>query len=475
MLATDKGTPASPTPIIVSSSGGRPQKSHCHGSGAMTVPAVEQQLLQQQHHHHPHLHASHPSHLPHHHHTHGHNPACEKQLAAETPRRNVHELILEMLDMLLSCLVVAPCVIAYWRGTWELMGVFLFPDSLPLSAMASFLIGGLGHFVFTVTQNFFKDHVHPDRRRLTYYVVSRLYTAVFGIVCVNMWRGAWLLCDWLTSVDSLIIVCVVTSIALIFLVATRTLRNLGAAPYTVTMDHKSDYFEVDTMFKIPGFHQPGLYVLDTLFSVFVIGSLVVIAWRGVWGIFDLLLFPRDKAKSAWGSLLIGYLTVFVTFLIHPLMRYVCRRISGILKLIICDIYYLMTFFGAVNAWRGIWNLLDVYLYPENRLMSFWLTHIIPFLLLAALKCSNSILVRGVFIDGEGVGAESVDIPINYVRLHFLRERRKKGERKVSPTKSAPPPHYYLKPEHASIGLNSDKDKEAQSSLIDKPHSHVQMV
>jgi len=42
--------------------------------------------------------------------------------------------------------------------------------------------------------------------------------------------------------------------------------------------------------------------LDTLFSVFVIGSLVVIAWRGVWGIFDLLLFPADKAKSAWGSL-----------------------------------------------------------------------------------------------------------------------------------------------------------------------------
>jgi len=45
------------------------------------------------------------------------------------------------------------------------------------------------------------------------------------------------------------------------------------------------------------------------------------------------------------------------------MRYVCRRIDGILKLIICDIYYLMIFFGAVNAWRGIWNLLDVYLYP----------------------------------------------------------------------------------------------------------------
>ncbi|KAI8042957.1 uncharacterized protein LOC128262915 [Drosophila gunungcola] len=463
MLTTDKGS------------------SHCHGASV-----TDQQLLQ-------HLHPQaqshpHPVRLQMHStptitatatpkptptiHMSTHSPACEKRLEAETPRRDLHELLLELLDMLLSCLVVAPCVIAYWRGTWELMGVYLFPRSLPLSAMASFLIGGLGHFLFTVTQNFFKEHVHPDRRRLTYYTVSRLYTAVFGIVCVNMWRGAWLLCDWLTSIDSLMIVSVVTAIALVFLVATRTLRNLGAAPYTVTMDHKSDYFEVDTMFKIPGFHQPGLYVLDTLFSVFVIGSLVVIAWRGVWGIFDLLLFPADRAKSAWGSLLIGYLTVFVTFLIHPLMRYVCRRISGIPKLIICDIYYLMTFFGAVNAWRGIWNLLDVYLYPDNRLLSFWLTHLVPFLLLAALKCSNSILVRGVFIDAEGVGADSVDIPINYVRLHFLRERRKKC---ANQTTSSSPPHYYLKPEHASIGRNAEKDKEAQSSLIEKPHPAVQIV
>ncbi|KAH8389116.1 uncharacterized protein LOC110177654 [Drosophila serrata] len=474
MLATDKGTPVGPTPIIVSGSR-QGQKSLCHGQ------AADQQLLQQHHHLHLAGHPAHPGTHPTSAHLsqHIHSPACNKRLEAETPRRDLHELLLEILDVMISCLVVAPCVIAYWRGTWELMGVYLFPKSLPLSAMASFLIGGVGHFVFTITQNFFKEHIHPDRRRLTYYTVSRIYTAIFGIVCVNMWRGAWLLCDWLTSVDSLIIVCVVTAIALIFLVATRTLRNLGAAPYTVTMDHKTDYFEVDTMFKIPGFHQPGLYVLDTLFSVFVIGSLVVIAWRGVWGIFDLLLFPRDKAKSAWGSLLIGYLTVAVTFLIHPLMRYVCRRISGIFKLIICDIYYLMTFFGAVNAWRGIWNLLDVYLYPENMLISYWLTHLIPFLLLAAIKCSNSILVRGVFIDGEGVGAESVDIPINYVRLHFLRERRKKSahfaESSKVPPLSPPPPHYYLKPEHASLGRHAEKDKEAQSSLIERPHSAVQIV
>lgn len=104
---------------------------------------------------------------------------------------------------------------------------------------------------FTLTQRYFIDNIHPDKHRLTFYVVSRCYTFAFGIVCVNMWRGAWVLTDWLTSADSLIIICVVTTVAILFLIATRTLRNLGAAPYSVIMDHKSDYFDVETMFKIP--------------------------------------------------------------------------------------------------------------------------------------------------------------------------------------------------------------------------------
>lgn len=111
-------------------------------------------------------------------------------------------------------------------------------------------------------------------------------------------------------------------------------------------------------------------------------------------------------------------------------------------------------------------------------MSYWITHIIPFLLLAALKCSNSILVRGVFIDGEGEGAESVHLPINYVRLHFLRERRKKYAAQMHRPGEAP--HYhYLKAagEHSTLGKHSEKDKEAQHSLIEKPThaTNVQII
>lgn len=47
--------------------------------------------------------------------------------------------------------------------------------------------------------------------------------------------------------------------------------------------------------------EPILYVLDCLFSVVVVGSLVVFVWRGVWDLLDIYLFPQDLALSAWAS------------------------------------------------------------------------------------------------------------------------------------------------------------------------------
>lgn len=172
----------------------------------------------------------------------------------------------------------------------------------------------------------------------------------------------------------------------------------------------------------------------------------------------------------------GYVAVGFTFVFNPIASWICKRINGFFRLVFCDIYYFAEFFGAVNAWRGIWCLLDVYVYPgicvtsdlrynlhltnvwifsDNLILSYWLTHVIPFLILAALKCSNSILVRGVYLDADGSGEECVDIPIHYVRLHFERERKKR-------TNSI----YSQKP--SNLLLKSSNDKEGQRVLIEKP-------
>ena len=51
-----------------------------------------------------------------------------------------------------------------------------------------------------------------------------------------------------------------------------------------------------------GSRETSLYVLDCLFSVLIVGTLVVFVWRGAWTILDLYLYPDSHCLSAWSSL-----------------------------------------------------------------------------------------------------------------------------------------------------------------------------
>lgn len=49
-------------------------------------------------------------------------------------------------------------------------------------------------------------------------------------------------------------------------------------------------------------------------------------------------------------------------------------------------------------------------------------------LLILLNCSNSVLVRGVYIDAEEPAGQCVIFPVYYIRLFFQKERNKKQRR-----------------------------------------------
>lgn len=50
------------------------------------------------------------------------------------------------------------------------------------------------------------------------------------------------------------------------------------------------------------------------------------------------------------------------------------------------------------------------------------------ILLILLNCSNSVLVRGVYIDAEEPAGQCVIFPVYYIRLFFQKERTKKQDR-----------------------------------------------
>jgi hypothetical protein len=108
----------------------------------------------------------------------------------------------------------------------------------------------------------------------------------------------------------------------------------------------------------------------------------------------------------------------VTFCLQPLMRYTCSRLTGLGRLIAADSFLLLSFAGTVNVWRGIWNVLDLWLLPEDPKLSCWITHLGCFLFLVLLNCSNSVLVRGVYIDAEEEAGKCVVFPCHYLRLFY---------------------------------------------------------
>lgn len=65
---------------------------------------------------------------------------------------------------------------------------------------------------------------------------------------------------------------------------------------------------------------------------------------------------------------------------------------------------------------------------DDPLLSNGISHVVSFVLLAMLNCSNSVLVRGVFIDAEEPAGQCVIFPVHYIRLFVQKERTKKQRR-----------------------------------------------
>ncbi|CAH1280063.1 unnamed protein product [Diabrotica balteata] len=331
---------------------------------------------------------------------------------------------LTILDNLFAFFVLCPCVVAYWRGAWGLMDIYLAEYSLLYNGLISVGIGLFGHCVFMCFQKFFEEKFHPDKNRILYYIVSRLYTVCYAFTCVNGWRGPWgfLYVPYQTDVMS---ISATTGVGIVALLAMRSLRNVTAPPFVIVNDNVKGYFEVPTLFRTPMEERKSLFVLDCLFSIAVVGTLVVFVWRGVWLLVDIYLFPGDLVFSYWSSLVIGYLCVALAFLLQPAMRYLCERLTGAARLLLADLYTLFALFGTVNVWRGIWNLLNVYFLPDNQELSCWITHWLSLIILILLRCSNSLLVRGVYIDAEEPGGECAIFPCYYLRIILRKEKLKK--------------------------------------------------
>lgn len=106
-----------------------------------------------------------------------------------------------VLDVLFTVFGVHQLVVFYWRGSWQLMDLYIFPDNKTHSALVSLAIAYGLMLVLCVVQPLFNSVYHrhaskdPARRFLLCWLLEVVCFFFSNFVSVGLWRGVWMLCD----------------------------------------------------------------------------------------------------------------------------------------------------------------------------------------------------------------------------------------------------------------------------------------
>jgi len=212
----------------------------------------------------------------------------------------------------------------------------------------------------------------------------------------------------------------------------RSFNCANAPPLTIDIDIDTDFFKHQTRFRTDGTNKL-LYILDTFFTVVIIHQLVIVYWRGTWGLFDLYLFPENPTHSAIATLIISFILHIVVTLLQPVLNalYQKSKMSNhpvLYATFLEQSLYTVSNLADVTHWRGVWILSEVYLLlPDNPDLGCVVTHLFGLSVLMLLLCGQSVTMSGCEIDGDAEPELGCYLPNKYFRYFAERKARECGK------------------------------------------------
>jgi len=339
-------------------------------------------------------------------------------------------------DFLWSAVVVAPLVVLYWRGTWDLLEDLVFPikeekvedftdivtNSTILSNIQtttrapyikptaqrqlSGLICYLAGLIVRISLDFARFHIGEfleNSPKLLRAVGGWVYTAVYALAGVSFWRGVFYLMklDIGVGTGQLLVVFIGS---LLVLIISKVPKTLISTPLALAMDRHELTFRNSTFFrKTPT--DNWWFLIDVIFTNLVIRQLVVFCWWSLWALenkFLKLNFMGEYVTDvAWDSLLLGYAGAMLSVALDQLLAlqltttklYITRSLNLFVTI--------LAFLSSVNVWRGVWSMLNHYFFAnidpdENYIIS----HIAGLGILSVCLLANTISNDSIVQDGE---------------------------------------------------------------------------
>jgi hypothetical protein len=110
---------------------------------------------------------------------------------------------------------------------------------------------------------------------------------------------------------------------------------------------------------------------------------VIIAWRGLYNLSDLYIYPDNKSYSMLISFTIGYSLFFLLALLQiPFIQCFIRKQHKTMYAFISNGFHLIAFISVVQIWRSLWIICEQYInIPDYHHLTLWLCYIVAYVVL----------------------------------------------------------------------------------------------
>ena len=273
-------------------------------------------------------------------------------------------LVKTFFNFVVVLVFIGTPTVTYWRGSWHILDLYAFPKcGIPCTWITTGISFGV-IYVVVFCHEYNKAYIENSQVRAVFLLVL-IYPLAF--IIVTFWRGIWLLLDHYTTI-SLFSGLVCHFVGFFIVLLTKTTSSIVPAPGYTVMERINDPADFALQLKVCFSKDKSLRMLNCFLTVFVIGTAVVIYWRGTWVSLDVLSMGQasNKLRSSIISAVVGFGIVFICYCSSESLKsriLIVRTPFPLWWGTLEHGFVYILGFGVVNFWRGLWYLEDIFLLP----------------------------------------------------------------------------------------------------------------
>lgn len=257
-----------------------------------------------------------------------------------------------------------------WRGSWKLFDEFLFPEQYLLSAWVSVSIG----YIYIIMTFVFVELKNSDWKLFEKRKEWRLFMYPLSLSVLHAWRGSWMLLDVYVPTNGVTLLST-HIVSFCILSITKTVSNSMFIPSFYASDNCVTPFQIGTAFGTATSNTSPFYkILDYAFTMTVITISTVAFWRSSWMAINVYLFPRHPGFSNLLSIVGSYMVIISFKLVDGILKSLVAKSSKTVGFFIQAAFSYTMGFAAINLWRGAWQLVDIYVFPEHPVIVGFISH-----------------------------------------------------------------------------------------------------